>query len=67
MGKNLAIGSNGNGGIVSEKVARTVRRVGGGRWRVEFWVADSHYAIIPRGYGFGPGGGKAGGGRLEVR
>lgn len=67
MGKNLAIGSDGDGGIVSEEVACAVRRVGRGRWRAEFWVADGHYATIPRGYGFGPGGRKAGGSRLEVR
>lgn len=67
MGKDLAIWSDGDGGIVSEEVARAVRRVGRGRWGVQFWVADGHYAIIPRGYGFGPSGGKAGGSRLEVR
>ena len=66
MGKNLAIGSNGDGGIVSEEVARTVRRVGRGRRSVEFWVADGHYAIKLRGYRFGPGGRKAGGSRLEM-
>ena len=67
MGKDLPIRSDGDGGIVSEEVARVVRRIGRGRWRVEFWVADGHYAIIPRSYGFGPGGRKAGGSRLEVR
>ena len=67
MGKNLAVGSDGDGGIVSEGLAREARRIGRGRWRVKFWVADGHYAIVPRGYGFGPGGGKAGGSRLEVR
>ena len=67
MGKNLAIGSDGDGGIVSEDLAREARGVGRGRWRVKFWVADGHYAIVLRCYGFCPGGRKAGGSRLEVR
>ena len=67
MGKNLAIGSDGDGGIVSDELARGARRVGGGRWGVKLRVADGHNAVVPRGYGFGPGGGKAGGSRLEVR
>ena len=67
VGKNLAVGSDGDGGIVSEEMARAVRRVGRRGWRVEFWIAASYYASIPRGYGSGPGGRKAGGSRLEVR
>ena len=67
MGKNLAIGSDGDGGIVSEDLALEARRIGGERGRVKFWVADGHYAIVTRGYGFGPGGGNAGGSWLEVR
>ena len=66
MGENLAIGRDGDGGIVSEDLARGARAVGGWRWRVKFWVANGHYAFVLRGYGFGPGGGKAGASRLEM-
>lgn len=66
VGKNLAIGRDGDGGIVSEDLGRGARTVGGLRWRVKFRVANGHYAIVLRGYGFGPGGGKAGASRLEM-
>ena len=67
MGKNLAVRSDGDGGIVSEDLTCGARGIGGWRWRVNFWVADGYYAIVLRCYGFCPVGGNAGGSRLEVR